>query len=271
MKNQWKVILGLVVLCAVCLLAGKGLQRLTHQEDEAGTAQEENTAQAENAGQENKAATDAQDGVLSPEQKEQLQGFDAAGKCIVLDAGHGGFDPGKVGVNQALEKEINLAITGFLKEYLKAAGFQVTLTRTSDEGLYSESDSNKKAADMKARIRVIEEQNPIFAISIHQNSFTQESSFGAQVFYYKTSEQGAELARVLQETLRAHIEDGNYREAKANDSYYLLKKSPCPMVIVECGFLSNQREAQLLTTEEYQKQVAWAICMGVVNYCKGNE
>lgn len=267
MKNQWKSVLGLLVLCAVCLLLGKGLQQLTQGKETKTTQGGEAVGQK----QESSAEQEKENSCLTAEQQEELQGFSANGECIVLDAGHGGMDPGKVGVNQVLEKDINLAIVTFLQSYLEEAGFRVVMTRDSDAALYTESDSNKKAADMKARIRKIEEQKPIFAVSIHQNSFTQESSFGAQVFYYKTSMQGAELAKELQQTLREHIADGNYREAKANDSYYLLKKSPCPMVIVECGFLSNAQEAERLATEEYQKQVAWAICMGIVNYYREQE
>ncbi len=257
MKKQVKIIAGLVVLCAVCLLAGKGLQLA----DKAAEEDLKPSAAADDA-----TDIETAEELLTKEQKAELGSFQASGAVIVLDAGHGGFDPGKVGVNDALEKDINLAIAKLLKQYLELAGFEVSMTRESDDGLYAADDSNKKAADMKARIRRIEEKSPLLAVSIHQNSFTQESSFGAQVFYYKTSKAGAELAQVLQETLRTHIEDGNYREAKANDSYYMLKKSPCPMVIVECGFLSNREEAAKLVTEEYQKQLAWAICMGIVNY-----
>ncbi len=259
MKKQVKTVLGLIALCVVCLLAGKGLQ-LT---DRAG---EDDDLKSSVATEDSKTEAEASEEAVTEEQKAELGGFCADGAVVVLDAGHGGVDPGKVGVNDALEKDINLAITKYLKQYLEIAGFHVFMTRESDEGLYADTDSNKKAADLKARIRRMEEKMPALAVSIHQNSFTQESSFGAQVFYYKTSKAGAELARVLQETLRTHIEDGNYREAKANESYYMLKKSPCPMVIVECGFLSNREEAARLVTTEYQKQLAWAICMGVVNY-----
>lgn len=207
-------------------------------------------------------------GIFTPEQKEALGDFDGNGRVLVLDAGHGAFDPGKVGVNGAKEKDINLSITQKLRAYLEAAGFVVHMTRESDDALYVEGDSNKKAADMKSRIRTMEEKQPEFAVSIHQNSFTQESSFGAQVFYFGHSEEGKRLAQCLQTTIKTVVADENHREPKANESYYLLKKSPCPMVIVECGFLSNQREAGLLVTEEYQEKMAWAICLGIVEYCK---
>lgn len=262
MKQHLKVTLWILILCAVCLLAGKCLRLFTDGTTEDKNGQQDNVTD----GGAGTGQPDITPSVLLPEQQEALAGFDAGGRVVVLDAGHGGFDPGKVGANGAKEKEINLKIVGVLKQYLEEAGFSVEMTRTSDDGLYLESDANKKAADMKKRVSIMEEKQPAFAISIHQNSFTQESSFGAQVFYYTTSDAGKVLAEVLQETIREVIADGNYREAKANDSYYLLKKSPCPMVIVECGFLSNPAEAALLVTEEYQKKMAWAICLGVVEY-----
>lgn len=233
------------------------------------TGQEKDGAQPEQASKEDAAPEQEGANVLTPEQQEALGDFTGEGRVLVLDAGHGAFDPGKVGVNGAIEKDINLSIAQKLRAYLEAAGFTVHMTRESDDALYAEGDSNKKSADMKSRIRTIEEKQAEFAVSIHQNSFTQESSFGAQVFYFGSSEEGKRLAGCLQTTIKKVIADENHREPKANESYYLLKKSPCPMVIVECGFLSNAREAELLVTEEYQDKMAWAICLGIVEYCKG--
>lgn len=190
------------------------------------------------------------------------------GITVAIDAGHGGFDPGKVGINNALEKDINLSIALKLEEILKKQGISVIMTRTSDTGLYEEQDSNKKRADMKNRINSINEGNVTFAVSIHQNSFSQESSKGAQVFYHASSDEGKQLAEILQEQIKLSINDGNHRVAKSNDSYYMLKKSTCPLVIVECGFLSNSEEAALLITEEYQQKMANAICKGILEYLK---
>lgn len=265
-KNSWKLAILVLVLCASCLMIGKCLRLFSKSGEN--TAGLEKTGENTRPGQE---CTDGMQSLLTEEQSSQISGFDAAGRSIVLDAGHGGFDPGKVGVNGALEKEINLQIVRKLEAYLKELGFGVTLTRTSDDALYAETDRNKKAADMKARIQVIESAKPDFAVSIHQNSFTQESSVGAQVFYSEGSAEGKKLAGVLQNTIRNQIADGNRRVEKANSSYYLLKKSSCPMVIVECGFLSNHGEAELLTTEDYQNKMAWAICLGIVEYCRAGE
>jgi N-acetylmuramoyl-L-alanine amidase len=187
-------------------------------------------------------------------------------KVIVIDAGHGGKDPGKVGVNGAIEKDINLAIALTLRELMEKEGYEVVMTREIDCGLYEETDSNKKNADMRNRVKLIAEANPILAVSIHQNSFPQESSHGAQVFYYETSIEGKKLAQLMQQSIKDYIADGNHRVEKANSSYYMLKKSTCPLIIIECGFLSNYKEAELLITQEYQTKMAEAIRNGILKY-----
>jgi len=185
---------------------------------------------------------------------------------IVIDPGHGGRDPGMVGVNDSLEKDINLDIALRLRDLLEQSDIKVIMTREVDEGLYSESDSNKKRADLRKRIEIINSSNAIFAISIHQNSYSDESIKGAQVFYHGESKEGRDLALILQEQLKETIKDGNHRKAKSNSSYYMLKHTNCPLVIIECGYLSNWREAKLLIEEEYQEKVAWAIHMGSMKY-----
>lgn len=188
---------------------------------------------------------------------------------VVLDAGHGGFDPGKVGVNGADEKDINLAIALELKDLLEQNDITVVMTRTEDCGLYSESDTNKKTADLRARIELIAETAPVLAVSIHQNSFTESSSWGTQVFYYKDSKEGEIIANTLQEAIRRELADGNHCVAKPNSNYFMLKKSTCPLVIVECGFLSNPEEAERLVTEDYQRKMAWAIHLGIMEWLSG--
>lgn len=186
--------------------------------------------------------------------------------CIVLDAGHGGDDPGKIGINGSKEKEINLAITQKVKTYLEANDIKVILTREGDAGLYDAGAENKKVQDMKRRIAIMEEARPLASVSIHQNSYPEEYVKGAQVFYHKDSKEGEKLASLLQENLREKLDPENNRQIKANDSYYLLKKTRIPTVIVECGFLSNSREAALLSEEEYRDKVAWAIYMGIMQF-----
>ena len=185
---------------------------------------------------------------------------------IVIDAGHGGKDPGKVGVSGTLEKDINLEIALKLKGRLEADGICVVMTRSSDVGLYSETAQNKKKEDMEARVRLIAETEPDFVVSIHQNSFSSEDCRGAQVFYYKESPEGKALAETLQNAFLQVLQDGNNRRAKANTDYYLLRKTACPIVIAECGFLSNPSEEALLATPEYQEKVAAALHSGIQQF-----
>lgn len=190
--------------------------------------------------------------------------------CIVVDAGHGGSDPGKVGINQALEKDINLEIANMLKTFLEAEGIRVVMTRTDENGLYDENASNKKVQDMKRRMEIIEAADPVLVVSVHQNSYHEEYVKGAQVFFYQTGEKSRKLAETIQQQLKK-LDTENKREAKGNDSYYLLKKTAKPIVIVECGFLSNRGEAEKLMNPLYQEKMAWNIYMGIMQYLNGAE
>ncbi len=190
---------------------------------------------------------------------------------VVIDSGHGGNDPGKIGVDGTLEKDINLQIAQLLKQYLEASDVQVIMTREDDRGLYKEQDNHKKMADMKARCQLINDAAPDLVISIHQNSYHEESVSGGQVFYYKRSENGKRLAETLQKRFDFILGENNTRKAKANDSYYLLLHVKQPIVIVECGFLSNWKESSLLTSEDYQNRLAWTIHMGIMEYLNTRE
>ncbi len=192
-----------------------------------------------------------------PEEKKKL--------CVVIDSGHGGDDPGKVGINGALEKEVNLQIAKKLKAFLEAEDLTVIMTREGDQGLYEETAKNKKRQDMNARVRIIEDADPVLVVSIHQNSYHEENVKGAQVFYYQTSQEGKRLAACLQKQLRV-LDAENKREEKGNDSYFLLKKVRAPIVIAECGFLSNRSEAEKLISPYYQEKIAWRIHLGIMQY-----
>ena len=193
------------------------------------------------------------------------------GKVVVIDPGHGGTDPGKVGIDGQLEKDINLAVAKKLKTYLEASDVKVVLTRDVDTGLYSSKDTHKKMADMKKRCQLIEEAKPDLVISIHQNSYHEEAIRGGQVFYYKISVRGKKLAESLQKRFDYVLGDSNKRQAKANDNYYLLLHVKEPIVIAECGFLSNREEAKKLETEEYQDRLAWTLHMGIMEYLNQNQ
>ena len=192
-------------------------------------------------------------------------------RCVVIDAGHGGEDPGKVGINGELEKEVNLEIALLVKQYLESNDVKVVMTREDGEGLNDANASNKKVQDMKRRIALIEEAAPVVTVSIHQNSYPEEYVHGAQVFYYDGSTEGQKLAERIQAQMIKKADPENKRQIKANDSYYLLKKTGTPIVIVECGFLSNRAEAEKLCTEEYQEKIAWAIHMGILQYLNATD
>lgn len=188
------------------------------------------------------------------------------GQIVVIDAGHGGMDPGKVAVNGKLEKDINLEIAKKVKKYLELNDIKVVMTREKDEGLYQLTDSNKKVVDMKNRLRIIEENHPLLTVSIHQNSYPNETVSGMQVFYYRDSLCGKEAAEIMQKQLIESLKPEKERAIKDNTTYYLLKKTSVPIMIVECGFLSNKAEAELLCNPEYQEKIAWAIHMGILRY-----
>ena len=182
----------------------------------------------------------------------------AKNKIIVLDSGHGGDDPGKIGVNQAKEKDVNLEIARKIKKRLEKKGWEVVMTREKDEMLGDPQAGNNKIHDMKARVEIINKTMPQAAVSIHQNSYQDE-----QIFYYSHSEEGKRMAEQMQKALLT-VDETNTRQAKANDTYYLLKRTEVPTIIVECGFLSNPEEAAKLTDTKYQKKMADAITKGII-------
>jgi len=187
---------------------------------------------------------------------------------IVLDPGHGGSDPGMVGVSGISEKVLNLVYAKKLAALLEADGYRVILTRTTEDGLYDADEPNKKAQDMQRRCALIEQEQPLLTVSIHQNSYTDPAVYGPQVFYFEHSAEGKELAACIQEQMNTQLEIARPRVIKGNTNYYILKRSEGVTVLVECAFLSNPQEAQKIQTEEYQNAVAQAICSGVLEYLK---
>ena len=185
---------------------------------------------------------------------------------IVIDPGHGGSDPGKIGVHQEKEKDINLQISYFLKEELENKGVEVVMTRKTDRDLSKEGAKNKKASDLQNRCKIIEQTAPDCVLSVHQNSYHQPDIKGAQTFYYTGSQEGKKLAEMIQLSMKEQLDRENHRMAKENDSYYMLKKTKVPVVIVECGFLSNPGEAVLLSEKEYQRKIAKAVSSAVTEY-----
>lgn len=186
--------------------------------------------------------------------------------AVVIDAGHGGADPGKVGPDGCLEKEINLQIACRLQYYLEQAGVSVMMTREADQGLYGDAEKQRNMTDLRNRCRLINGHEPDLAVSIHQNSFPDSAVSGGQIFYHPDSPEGKRLAELLQKRFTYVSGADNRRQAKANDSYYLLRNVDCPLVIAECGFLSNPEEMRLLQEADYQDRMAWTLHMGVLEY-----
>ena len=165
------------------------------------------------------------------------------------------------------EQDINLAIANRLKVYLEAADIKAVCTRPEDDSLYDPLAPNKKMADMKGRIKAAQESHADIAVSIHQNSYQDSSVCGPQLFYYNGSVEGKALAECLQKSFDGVVgAENNRRVPKPNTDYYLLIHMPCPIVIAECGFLSNKEEAALLITPEYQDLIAWNLAQGIIQF-----
>ena len=183
------------------------------------------------------------------------------GKVIVVDAGHGGKDPGTT-YKDIYEKDINLSISLYLEEYLSEYGATVILTRDSDSDLSYGETNHRKKTDFDNRIKIINNKYTDMYLSIHLNYLTNKKYYGAQVFYNNDNEK---LAKSIQEYLNNNLEtDREIKEIPS--STYMYKKLEKRGVLIECGFLSNEVERSKLVTEEYQREVAKAIADAIVNY-----
>ncbi|MGN1044236.1 MAG: N-acetylmuramoyl-L-alanine amidase CwlD [Acutalibacteraceae bacterium] len=195
---------------------------------------------------------------------------------IILDPGHGGEDGGAVGVDGIVEKDINLSISLKLKDFLQAAGYKVIMTRETDTAIYDDDSKTlreKKRSDLYNRAEIIKDnsQEKAVFVSIHQNKFPNSKYFGSQIFYSKNHAGSQNLASGIKDSLVGLIQPENTREIKpADKKIFLLHNAQIPAVIVECGFLSNQEEADKLTKPEYQTQLAFSIYCGISNYFTNN-
>ena len=190
-------------------------------------------------------------------------------QVIVLDAGHGGLDSGCVAVNGTYEKDINLDIVKDLGAMLTLNGYEVVYTRTDDISIHDngvEGIRNQKISDMENRLEIVQSYPDSVFISVHQNLFTDSAYFGGQMFYTTNNNANFRLARIMQE-LFAELQPGNDREVKLIDNgLYLFKNTQQPALLIECGFLSNPRDAENLSNAEYRKKVAFTICSGIEKF-----
>lgn len=192
-------------------------------------------------------------------------------KVILLDAGHGGIDPGALSDDESVEeKDINLQITLKLTELLESSGCLVLLTREDDVSLYEESPDKttrqKYNENLKNRKKMIEESGVDAFVSVHLNKFEQSKYYGAQTFYPQGQDDSKLLSKFIQDELKRVVDETNQREVKPSNDIYLLKDNKIPSVLIECGFLSNEKESKLLNDEKYQEKVAWAIYAGIQKY-----
>ncbi len=181
-------------------------------------------------------------------------------KLIVLDAGHGGFDPGTLGVTGTEEDGINLLVANHLKDLLESYGAKVIMTRTDENAI-----ADTKDADMAKRRQIITDSGSDIVVSIHMNAFSDSSVSGPLVIFMQGSSKGEKLAKSIQQNLLDILKPKQQNSARSGD-LYILRSGLQPCVIVECGYLSNEEEEQLLLQDDYQKKVAEAICRGINQY-----
>lgn len=196
-----------------------------------------------------------------------------AQKTIILDAGHGGEDPGKVsGYSNLKEKDLNLKIVMKIKQLLESDNYKVILTREEDKLTYTEGTTNiyeKRKQDLTRRKDMMDNSGAQIVVSIHLNSFPETKYYGAQTFYPSNSPESLKLAQSIQQSLKATLDNDNKRAPQEKkDPIVILTDLKTPTTIVECGFLSNAAEESKLGTDEYQSKIAEAIKAGIDNYFK---
>ncbi|MBE6573513.1 MAG: N-acetylmuramoyl-L-alanine amidase [Ruminococcaceae bacterium] len=194
--------------------------------------------------------------------------FSAEETVIVIDAGHGGEDGGAVGINSCIEKDINLKIALSLYELLKMSDIPAVLTRDSDIMLSDNAAvGHKKLQDLKNRLEISESLDNSLLVSIHMNSYPVEKYSGAQVYYSKGNEKSKQAAEMIRESFEELISKDNTRLSKeASSAIYLLHNATKPSVLVECGFISNRAEAELLCSENYQNKVSLTLYTAILKY-----
>jgi len=190
-------------------------------------------------------------------------------KTIVLDAGHGSPDEGAESKTGTTEASINLIITRKVQNLLEQSGCNVILTRSDENGIYNldlKTLREKKVSDIKNRVKIGNESSADAFISIHLNKIPQSQYYGWQAFFKVNNEDSKALAKSLQEELNVSIQKENKREALKITGKYIVEHVEIPIAIIECGFLSNPEEEQLLQQNEYQDKIAWGIYNGIMDY-----
>lgn len=189
---------------------------------------------------------------------------------VVIDAGHGGEDGGAVATDGTAEQAINLEIAKILETQLNAFGVQTVMTRTTEDSIHSDGTNTireRKVSDIHNRMHIMETTENCMFVSIHQNKYESSTQWGTQVFYSPNTTASAQLAECIQSSVISMLQPSNKRMIKKSDSsIYLLYYAKKTAVLVECGFVSNPSETEKLKDPKYQKQMAFAIAMGILNY-----
>ncbi len=201
--------------------------------------------------------------------KVSISSSDAlSGKIIVVDAGHGGIDPG-ANRPDVLEKDINLNIALQVRETLRQQGAKVIMTRDTDTELSGLCDNEKVRGryrrDLNARLEMVEESDADLFVSIHANTSSKPQKRGAECYYYSKSVEGKRLAEALEQQLQTIT---NTTQEAASPPFFVLRRNKVPAVLIEVGYITNAEERDLLQSPEYQRRLAEAIAAGICDYYK---
>lgn len=184
---------------------------------------------------------------------------------IVIDAGHGGRDGGAIGKTTGTsESELNLKYAKMLQSLCEEFGIGVVMTRENMQGLYDENASNKKRSEMEKRRNIINGSGADLMVSLHMNSFPLSSCEGAYVFYAKDNDEGFRLAKGVQNSLCHSFSSA--RDVVTVGDYFVLNVAQMPAILIECGFLSNPTEEQLLLSDEYCESFCYSVLAGILSY-----
>ncbi len=191
---------------------------------------------------------------------------------IIIDPGHGGADGGAVGIDGLHEKDVNLAVSLKLRDILILNGYDVIMTRDEDCSIHDNGINGLKAqktSDMHNRLKIMNEHPDAVFVSIHQNKFEEESSWGTQVFYSNNNQASQQLAQIIQDNAVVFIQPENHRKIKqAENNLFLLYNAEIPAVMVECGFISNRVECAKLQNDDYQNQLSYIIFYSIDEFLK---
>ncbi|WP_026074623.1 N-acetylmuramoyl-L-alanine amidase CwlD [Brevibacillus massiliensis] len=197
-----------------------------------------------------------------------------AGTVIAIDPGHGGFDGGAVSRDgAAIEKNITLPISLYLRDFLQQSGAFVVMTREEDKDLATPEAhrlGKRKSEDIRERVKLVNKNAPDFLVSIHLNAFPSPKWSGAQTFYFPGFKESGEMAYLIQDEIKRVLGNTDRAPKKTSD-VFLIREVECPAVLVEVGFLSNGNEAKMLQSSEYQKAMANAIYQGILRHYAGEK